>query len=67
MVTTYPDVNCLGQNIFFLDHKFKESEIDIMMSKLNVEEAMLVVRFAVFILQHGYYAKQITILTLYTG
>ena len=39
VVTTYPDVNCLGQNIFFLDHKFKESENDLMMSKLNIEEA----------------------------
>lgn len=53
-VKKYPDIKGLPQNLFFFDHSFKESENELMMSKTNVEEAQIIVRFAFFLLQQRY-------------
>jgi superfamily I DNA and/or RNA helicase len=49
-VTNYPSVKGLQKNLFFLNHKFLESSNELMQSKLNTEEAKLVVRFVQYLL-----------------
>lgn len=67
-VAKYPNVTGVGSNVFFFDHQFKEEELNSIVSKMNVEEAKMVVRFTQYILQQKQYqAKNITILTLYAG
>lgn len=67
-VSKYPNVTGVGSNVFFFDHKFKEEEINTITSKMNVEEAKIIVRFTQYILQQKQYEpKNITILTLYAG
>ena len=67
-VGKYPNVKGLASNVFFFDHKFKEEELAQVTSKMNVEEAKMIVRFTQYILQQKQYTPQnITILTLYAG
>ena len=67
-VTKYPVVEGLGQKVFFFDHKYKEDDLTTITSKMNIEEAKMVVRFTQYILQQKQYQpKNITILTLYAG
>ncbi len=35
-VTKYPKVRGLSSNVFFFDHKFKEEELEGIMSKMNI-------------------------------
>lgn len=44
-VSKYPNVTGVGSNVFFFDHKFKEEELNTITSKMNVEEAKIIVRF----------------------
>ncbi len=67
-VVTYPDVKGIGKNLYFFNHDWKEETNQFMMSKYNLKEAEMVVRFAWDLIQQKQYiGKQITILTLYAG
>ena len=49
-VKNYPKVKGVSSNLFFFDHKFQEAEMGAITSKMNVQEAEIVVRFAWYIL-----------------
>ncbi|TNV74303.1 hypothetical protein FGO68_gene14375 [Halteria grandinella] len=66
-VLRFPQIRGLSSSLYFYDHTFKENTNDMMMSKVNKEEADIVVRFAVYLLQNQYTPDKITILTLYAG
>jgi helicase required for RNAi-mediated heterochromatin assembly 1 len=55
-----------GVNSFFFTHKARES-VDSQMSKVNVEEADLVVSFFDYLVQNGMESSEITVLTFYNG
>lgn len=55
-----------GVNTFFFTHKSRES-VDSQMSKVNVEEADLVVSFFNYLVQNGMKPSEITVLTFYNG
>ncbi|ETS84456.1 hypothetical protein PFICI_02481 [Pestalotiopsis fici W106-1] len=65
--TLRPDVPGMPVNLYLFNHDWVES-IDLeSFSKLNTEEAMMVVRFAIYLLQNQVRPEQITILTFYRG
>jgi len=49
-VLRFPQIRGLSSSLYFYDHTFKENTNDMMMSKVNKEEADIVVRFAVYLL-----------------
>ena len=49
-VLKYPDVKGVAKNLFFFNHQWKEENNQFMMSKFNVKEAEMVVRFALYLL-----------------
>lgn len=49
-VEKYPKVSGLTSNVFFFDHKFKEEELSVLSSKMNIEEAKIIVRFTQYLL-----------------
>lgn len=55
-----------GINSFFFTHKNRES-VDSQMSKMNVEEADLIVCFFNYLVQNGMKSSEITVLTFYNG
>eukprot|EP00795_Rhopilema_esculentum_P011908 gene11908-2474_t len=66
-VKEYPDVKGVSSNLYFIDHRHKESENIELKSKSNQHEAEYIVALCWYLLLQGYSPKQITILTLYTG
>jgi superfamily I DNA and/or RNA helicase len=66
-VLTYPNIKGIETSLFFMDHSFPEDTNNNMQSKLNTQEAEVIVRFARYLMQQKYSSSQITILTLYTG
>ena len=56
--------NCIGFSVFFWDHDHKEKEER---SYTNEEEAVMVLKLALFLMQLGYRPEQITILAAYKG
>ncbi|TNV87514.1 hypothetical protein FGO68_gene11469 [Halteria grandinella] len=67
VITGRPQINGISASVYFFDHKFPEENNDLLMTKVNIQEAQMIVRFAVYLLQHGYLPEKITILTLYAG
>ena len=50
-VANYPNVRGISSNVFFFDHQFKEEDAGQIMSKMNSDEAKMIVRFTQYILQ----------------
>jgi hypothetical protein len=44
-VAKYPNVRGISSNVFFFDHQFKEEDAGQIMSKMNSDEAKMIVRF----------------------
>ncbi|KAF7523232.1 hypothetical protein G7054_g11856 [Neopestalotiopsis clavispora] len=62
-----PDVPGMATNLYLFNHDWIESTDSESFSKLNVDEAMMVVRFAIYLLQNRVLPEQITVLTFYRG
>ncbi|KAL2634476.1 hypothetical protein R1flu_005955 [Riccia fluitans] len=67
-VTKYENVKGINSNLLFFDHTAEENSTTVDMSKVNTTEAKLVVELTLYLLkQDCYSAKNIAILTMYTG
>ena len=63
----YPPVRGMAHNTFFWDHNHPEGGNDDSKSKVNSPEAGMAARSALYIVQQGYAAGEVTILTPYVG
>ena len=67
-VHNYPAVKGVSRNIFFIDHKQWEDNLqEDSTSRTNKHEAMFVADFTRYLMKQGYDGKDITILTFYMG
>ena len=66
-VSLYPNIRGIYGNMFFINHTEMEAAIDDSKSHSNVHEAEFCGSLARYLMQQGYSASQITILTAYTG
>ena len=66
-VQNYEDIKGMKKNIFFLNHSHLENNNDESHSHTNKHEAKFLVALCHYLLQQTYSARQITILTTYTG
>ena len=66
-VLRYPPVKGMAHNIFFWDHRHPEGGNDDSKSKVNLAEAQMAARLALYMVQQGYAAGEVTILTAYVG
>lgn len=66
-VLSYRAVRGMAHNIFFWDHEHPEGGNDDSMSKINLVEAQMAARLAMYMVQQGYAAGEVTILTPYVG
>lgn len=57
----------MPSNVFFLNHKNKEQNLDDSTSRKNFFEASSVIKFAQYLMRQGYKSSQITILTTYSA
>ena len=66
-VEKYEDIKGIKKNMFFVNHSHLENHNDESHSHTNEHEATFVVALCRYLLQQGYIAGQITLLTTYTG
>ena len=66
-VLNFPNVLGVDNNVLFINHRYKESDIKQIKSKSNIHEAEFMKSFCLYLIQQGYKRSQITILTGYTG
>ena len=66
-VEKYEDIKGIKKNMFFISHSHLENSCDDSHSHMNEHEAKFVVALCRYLLQQGYTADQITLLTTYTG
>ncbi|NXU02820.1 ZNFX1 protein, partial [Buphagus erythrorhynchus] len=66
-VLEYENIKGVSTNVFFVEHKVPEQEIQEGKSHQNPHEAHFVVELCKYFLCQGYEPSQITILTTYTG
>ncbi|NXR22404.1 ZNFX1 protein, partial [Cinclus mexicanus] len=66
-VLEYENIKGVSTNVFFVEHKVPEQEIQEGKSHQNPHEAHFVVELCKYFLHQGYEPSQITILTTYTG
>lgn len=66
-VTQYPPVRGTSHNVYFWDHDHPEGGNDDSKSKTNPCEAEMAAGLAYYLVQQGYPAGQVTILTPYVG
>ena len=66
-VEKYEDIKGIKKNMFFVNHSHLENHNDESHSHTNEHEATFVVALCRYLLQEGYIAGQITLLTTYTG
>ena len=66
-VERYEDIKGMKKNMFFINHKYMEESINQSHSHVNKHEAEFLVALCRYLLQQGYEAHQITLLTTYTG
>ena len=66
-VQNYEDIKGMKKNMFFLNHNHLENNNDESHSHTNKHEAKFLVALCRYLLQQTYSARQITILTTYTG
>ena len=66
-VERYEDIKGVKRNMFFINHSHLENHNDESHSHINDYEATFLVALCRYLLQQGYKAEQITLLTPYTG
>ena len=66
-VEEYEDIKGVKRNMFFINHHELENHNDESHSHTNAHEAAFLVALCRYLLQQGYKAEQITLLTTYTG
>lgn len=66
-VQAYPNVRGMAHNVFFWNHHNLEGGDDDRKSKVNPVEAQMAARLALYMVQQGYAAGEVTILTAYVG
>ena len=66
-VEKYEDIKGMKKNMFFINHKYIEESGNQSHSHVNEHEAKFLVALCRYLLQQGYKADQITLLTTYTG
>ena len=66
-VLRYPPVRGMAHEVFFWDHDHPEGGNDDSKSKVNPPEAQKAARLALYMVQQGYAAGEVTILTPYVG
>ena len=65
-VEKYEDIKGMKKNMFFIDHQYIEESGNQSHSHVNEHEAKFLVALCRYLLQQGYKADQITLLTTYT-
>ena len=65
-VEKYEDIKGMKKNMFFIDHQYIEESGNQYHSHVNEHEAKFLVALCRYLLQQGYKADQITLLTTYT-
>ena len=65
-VEKYEDIKGMKKNMFFINHKYMEESSNQSHSHVNEHEAKFLVALCRYLLQQGYKADQITLLTTYT-
>ena len=66
-VLQYENIQGVITNMYFFHHEYPEEENDELRSHSNAEEAKLVVELCRYLLNQGYSASKITVLTIYTS
>ncbi len=66
-VEKYEDIKGMKKNMFFVNHSHLENSCDDSHSHVNEHEATFLVALCRYLLQQGYAANQISLLTTYTG
>ena len=66
-VEKYEDIKGVKKSMFFINHFHLENQNDESHSHTNDHEATFLVALCRYLLQQGYKAEQITLLTTYTG
>ena len=66
-VEKYEDIKGMKKNMFFINHKYIEESGNQSHSHVNEHEAKFLVALCRYLLQQGYKADQIALLTTYTG
>ena len=66
-VEKYDDIKGMKKNLFFVNHSHLENHNDESHSHINEHEAKFLVALCHYLLQQGYRAEQITLLTPYAG
>ena len=66
-VEEYKNIRGMKKNMFFVNHSHLENPCEDSFSHVNDHEANFVVALCRYLLQQGYKAHQITLLTTYTG
>ena len=66
-VLQYDNIKGIAKNIYFINHEYNEEENDDLLSPSNKHEAEYIAALCRYLLQQGYDASNITILTPYTG
>ena len=66
-VEKYEDIKGMKKNMFFINHSYMEDSCNQSHSHVNEHEAKFLVALCRHLMQQGYRADQITLLTTYTG
>ena len=66
-VEQYEDIKGMKKNMFFINHSHMENHNDETHSHTNEHEATFLVALCRYLIQQGYKAEQVTLLTTYTG
>ena len=66
-VEKYEDIKGMKKNMFFINHNYMEDSCNQSHSHVNEHEAKFLVALCRHLMQQGYKAEQITLLTTYTG
>ena len=66
-VCTFEEITGLSHNVFFIDHRELEVQVEGLQSYSNPHEADFLVALCNYLLHQGYSGSQITVLTMYTG
>ena len=66
-VEEYEDIKGMKKNMFFINHNYMEDSCNQSHSHVNGHEAKFLVALCRHLMQQGYKADQITLLTTYTG
>ncbi|KAG1185790.1 hypothetical protein G6F36_006673 [Rhizopus arrhizus] len=66
-VIRYPAIRGVAQSLFFLSHNEDEHNLPDSASKVNEHEAKFAAKLSFYLMQQGYSASKITIITMYSG